>query len=48
VPDLAVLGKMQQMNLAFAIERLEKLNLQLVAATVAPLATWPRQAGTAS
>nr|MBL8412145.1 sigma-54-dependent Fis family transcriptional regulator [Dechloromonas sp.] len=37
VPDLAVLGKMQQMNLAFAIERLEKLNLQLVAATVTPL-----------
>ena len=39
VPDLAVLGKMQQMNLAFAIERLEKLHLQLVAATVTPLAT---------
>ncbi len=39
VPDLAVLGKMQQMNLAFAIERLEKLNLQLVAATVAPSPT---------
>lgn len=39
VPDLAVLGKMQQMNLAFAFERLEKLNLQLVAATVAPLPT---------
>lgn len=37
VPNLAVLGKMQQMNLAFAMERLEKLNLQLVAATVAPL-----------
>jgi len=39
VPDLAVLGKMQQMNLAFAVERLEKLNLQLVAATVAQLPT---------
>ncbi len=39
VPNLAVLGKMQQMNLAFAMERLEKLNLQLVAATVAPLST---------
>ena len=39
VPDLAVLGKMQQMNLAFAVDRLEKLNLQLVAATVTPLAT---------
>ncbi|WP_265945443.1 sigma-54-dependent transcriptional regulator [Dechloromonas sp. A34] len=37
VPDLAALGKMQQMNLAFAVERLEKLHLQLVAATVAPL-----------
>lgn len=37
VPDLAVLGKMQQMNLAFAVERLEKLNLQLVAATARPL-----------
>ena len=39
VPNLAVLGKMQQMNLAFAMERLEKLNLQLVAASVTPLAT---------
>ncbi len=39
VPDLAVLGKMQQMNLSFAVERLEKLNLQLIAATVSPLAT---------
>lgn len=39
VPDLAVLGKMQQMNLAFAVERLEKLNMQLVAATVTPLVT---------
>ena len=37
VPDLAVLGKMQQMNLAFALERLEKLNLQLIAASVASL-----------
>ena len=39
VPDLMVLGKMQQMNLAFAVDRLEKLNMQLVAATVTPLAT---------
>jgi two-component system, NtrC family, nitrogen regulation response regulator NtrX len=39
VPDLAVLGKMQQMNLSFAVDRLERLNLQLVAATVTPLAT---------
>ena len=37
VPDLAVLGKMQQMNLAFAVDRLERLNLQLFAATVTPL-----------
>jgi len=37
VPDLAALGKMQQMNLAFAVDRLEKLKLQLVAATVTPL-----------
>ena len=35
VPDLSALGKMQQMNLAFAVDRLEKLNLQLVAASVA-------------
>jgi two-component system, NtrC family, nitrogen regulation response regulator NtrX len=33
VPDLAVLGKMQQMNLAFAVDRAEKLNLQLVVAS---------------
>ncbi|WP_295008324.1 response regulator [uncultured Dechloromonas sp.] len=39
VPNLAVLGKMQQMNLAFAMDRLEKLNLQLVAATVVSLTT---------
>ena len=39
VPDLAALGKMQQMNLAFAVDRLEKLNLQLVAATIRPLAS---------
>lgn len=37
VPDLAALGKMQQMNLAFAVDRLEKLNLQLFAATATPL-----------
>ena len=37
VPDLASLGKMQQMNLAFAVDRLERLNLQLIAASVAPL-----------
>jgi DNA-binding NtrC family response regulator len=33
VPDMAGLGKMQQMNLAFAVDRLEKLNLQLIVAT---------------
>ena len=37
VPDLSGLGKMQQMNLAFAVERLEKLNLQLIAAAATPL-----------
>jgi two-component system, NtrC family, nitrogen regulation response regulator NtrX len=37
VPDLAVLGKMQQMNLAFAVTHLDRLNLQLVAATVTTL-----------
>ena len=37
VPDLAVLGKMQQMNLAFAVTHLDRLNLQLVAATVTSL-----------
>jgi two-component system, NtrC family, nitrogen regulation response regulator NtrX len=37
VPDLAGLGKMQQMNLGFAVDRLEKLHLQLVAATVTSL-----------
>ena len=31
VPDLAALGKMQQMNLAFAIDRLERMNLRLIA-----------------
>lgn len=30
VPDLASLGKLQQMNLVFALDRLEKFNLQLV------------------
>ncbi len=33
VPDLAGLGKLQQMNLAYALDRLEKLNLLLVAAS---------------
>jgi DNA-binding NtrC family response regulator len=33
VPDMAGLGKMQQMNMAFAVDRLEKLNLQMIAAT---------------
>lgn len=37
VPDLAALGKMQQMNLAFAVDRAEKLNLRLVVATATPL-----------
>ena len=38
VPDLASLGKLQQMNLVFALERLEKHNLLLVVATSKPLA----------
>lgn len=38
VPDLAALGKLQQMNLGFALERLDKLNLQLVAGSSRPLA----------
>ncbi len=37
VPDLAVFGKMQQLNLAFAVDRLEKLNLQLIVASVTAL-----------
>lgn len=37
VPDLAGLGKLQQMNLAFALDRLEKYNLQLVMACSRPL-----------
>jgi len=37
VPDLAALGKLQQMNLAFALERLEKFNLQLVVASSKPM-----------
>ena len=39
VPDLAVLGKMQQMNLAYAVERLDKLNLQIIAAIARPLSS---------
>ena len=37
VPDLAALGKMQQMNLGFAVDRLDRLNVQLVAASLVPL-----------
>ena len=37
VPDLAALSKMQQMGLAFACERVEKLNVRLIAASaIAP------------
>lgn len=39
VPDMSGLGKMQQMNLAFAVDRLEKLNLQMIVATVTPFST---------
>lgn len=38
IADLAQLGKLQQMNLVFALERLERHNLQLVAASTRPLA----------
>ena len=37
VADLMVLGKLQQKNLIYALERLEKYNLQLVAASTRPL-----------
>lgn len=43
VPDLSVLGKMQQMNLAFAVDRAEKLNFQLIVATGASLPTLTEQ-----
>lgn len=33
VPDLLALGKLQQMNLCFALDRLEKFNVQLVVAS---------------
>lgn len=39
VSDLMLLGKLQQKNLIFALERLEKYHLQLIAATTRPLAT---------
>ncbi len=35
--DLATLGKMQQMNLAFAMERLEKHNTMLICGTTKPV-----------
>jgi DNA-binding NtrC family response regulator len=37
VADLAQLGRLQQMNLAFALERLEAYKLRLIAATTRPL-----------
>ncbi len=37
VADLMLLGKLQQRNLVYALERLEKNNLQLVAASSRPL-----------
>jgi DNA-binding NtrC family response regulator len=36
IADLMLMGKLQQKNLAYALERLEKYNLQLVAATARP------------
>ena len=38
ISDLAQLGKLQQMNLVFALERLERHNLQPVAASTRPMA----------
>ncbi len=38
VPDLSTMGKLQQMNLAFAVERLEKFNLQMLVASSKPMA----------
>ena len=37
ISDLTLLGKLQQMNLAFALERLDRYHLQLIAATPRPL-----------
>ncbi|MFZ4536261.1 sigma-54-dependent transcriptional regulator [Propionivibrio sp.] len=37
IADLMLLGKLQQKNLVYALERLEKYNLQLVAASNRPL-----------
>ena len=37
IPDLAALGKLQQMNLLFALDRVDKLNILLVAASSRPL-----------
>lgn len=49
VSDLSSLGKLQQMNLAFALERVHKHNILLVAATSQPLSNleakgWDAQA----
>ncbi len=38
ISELVLLGKLQQMNLIFALERLERYTLQLVAASTRPLA----------
>lgn len=37
IADLMLLGKLQQKNLAFALERLDKYNMQLIAAVSRPL-----------
>jgi DNA-binding NtrC family response regulator len=36
IADLMLLGKLQQKNLSYALERLEKYNLQLIAASTRP------------
>jgi two-component system nitrogen regulation response regulator NtrX len=39
IADLTLLGKLQQKNLAFALERIERYKLQVVAASPRPLGT---------
>ncbi|WP_301100855.1 response regulator [Propionivibrio sp.] len=39
IADLTLLGKLQQKNLVYALERLEKYNLQLIAASTRALST---------
>jgi two-component system, NtrC family, nitrogen regulation response regulator NtrX len=45
VGDLAALGRMQQMNLAFALDRLDKYNLQLLVGSSRPLSVLAEENG---